>query len=109
MTPDDLKTKDSAASHREELLSLGQMKPGETGTIVSVGNTPAALKSDHSVERRAELTRRLMHMGFVEGATFEIALQAPFSRDPIAVRVRGALIALRRNEADLIRVKRGLK
>lgn len=46
-----------------------------------------------------ELERRLIEMGFVEGADIELLHQGPFGRDPIAVRVDGATVALRRREA----------
>jgi ferrous iron transport protein A len=39
----------------------------------------------------------------------ELVHQAPFGGDPVAVRVRGALIALRRNEANLIEVASELR
>ena len=51
-----------------------------------------------------ELCHRLMEMGFIPGAEIEIVHEAPFFKDPMIVRVRGALIALRRAEASLIRV-----
>lgn len=50
------------------------------------------------------LTQRLLEMGFLEGSWVEIAHEAPFGGDPLAVRVRGTLVALRRQEADVIEV-----
>lgn len=47
-------------------------------------------------------TRRLLEMGFVEGARVEVLHEAPFGGDPMAVRVRGALLALRRREAHCV-------
>ena len=52
----------------------------------------------------AELERRLLEMGFIEGACVEIRHQGLFRRDPIAVRVNGATMALRRREAMAIHV-----
>ena len=52
----------------------------------------------------AELERRLLELGFVEGARVEILHQGLFGRDPIAVRVDGATIALRRREAGAVLV-----
>jgi ferrous iron transport protein A len=51
-----------------------------------------------------ELERRLLEMGFVEGATVEIRHQGLFGRDPIAVRVAATTIALRRAEARAVLV-----
>jgi ferrous iron transport protein A len=46
-----------------------------------------------------ELERRLIELGFVEGAAVELLHQGLFGRDPIAVRVATTTIALRRREA----------
>jgi ferrous iron transport protein A len=51
-----------------------------------------------------EMERRLLEMGFVEGAVVEIRNQGLFGRDPIAVRVNDATVALRRAVANAIRV-----
>lgn len=53
----------------------------------------------------AELESRLIEIGFVEGARVEILHQGAFGRDPIAVRVNDATIALRRREAMAILVR----
>ena len=53
---------------------------------------------------RAELERRLLELGFVEGADVELLHQGLFGGDPIAVRVADATIALRRREAMAIMV-----
>ena len=52
----------------------------------------------------AELERRLLELGFVEGATVEILHEGPVGRDPIAVRVNDSTIALRRREAMAVMV-----
>lgn len=46
-----------------------------------------------------ELERRLIELGFVEGAPVELLHQGLFGGDPIAVRVAATTIALRRREA----------
>jgi ferrous iron transport protein A len=74
---------------------LGELNPGAHARIVSVGKNQAC---------DADLTRRLLEMGLLEGAEVEVLHQAPFGGDPIAVRVRGSVIALRRNEANTIEV-----
>jgi ferrous iron transport protein A len=71
---------------------LGELKKGQSGSIVRVGG-----------ER--ELLARLLEMGLLEGSRVELVHEAPFGGDPVAVRVRGALIALRRNEANLVEVE----
>lgn len=51
-----------------------------------------------------ELERRLIELGFVEGADVELLHQGLFGGDPIAVRVANTTIALRRREAMAILV-----
>jgi ferrous iron transport protein A len=46
------------------------------------------------------LALRLMQLGFLEGSEVELVEEAPFTRDPIVVKVRGTLIAIRRSEAQ---------
>ena len=81
------------------ITTLGRLPPGSEGIILSVGSP------GQSEVQNSELIRRLLQMGLVEGEAFELAFDAPWSRDPIAVKVRGAIIALRRSEADLIQVQ----
>ena len=52
-----------------------------------------------------ELERRLVEMGFVEGARVEILHEGTIKRDPIAVRVDNITIALRRSEAMAVVVE----
>ena len=47
----------------------------------------------------AEIERRLLELGIVEGADVQVLHEGPIGRDPIAVRVNGTTIALRRREA----------
>ena len=49
-----------------------------------------------------ELERRLLELGFIEGADVTVLHEGPVGRDPLAVRVNGATIALRRREAMAI-------
>ena len=78
---------------------LGELKPGDHGRIISIETTGAEGVNG------TELASRLMEMGLLEGSEITLVHQAPFSGDPIAVRVRGALIALRRAEANLVWVE----
>jgi ferrous iron transport protein A len=51
-----------------------------------------------------EIESRLLELGFVEGAEIKILHEGPIGRDPIAVRINGTTIALRRREAMAILV-----
>jgi DtxR family Mn-dependent transcriptional regulator len=49
--------------------------------------------------------RRMLDLGILPGTTIEAVLRSP-SGDPTAYRIRDALIALRREQADLVRITR---
>ncbi|MDR3440940.1 FeoA family protein [Telmatospirillum sp.] len=53
----------------------------------------------------SEMERRLLEMGFVEGAALEILHDGPIQHDPIAVRVDDITIAVRRADANAILVR----
>ena len=78
---------------------LGLAQRGFRGHIDAIEVTA----SDSGVSD-VELERRLLELGFVEGATVEILHEGPVGRDPIAVRVNDCTIALRRREAMAILV-----
>ena len=80
---------------------LGAAPAGRPGVIVRVNGTLA----DAGVLGAEELERRLLELGFVEGARVEIVEQGLFGRDPIAVKLDDMRVALRRREARAIEVK----
>lgn len=55
--------------------------------------------------KNADMIIRLREIGFAEGDKVQPLHAAGFSRDPICVRINGALIALRRSEARMIEVQ----
>jgi len=71
---------------------LSGLHPGERARVL--GLTPAC--------RGAE-RRRLLDLGFVAGTPVEVEMVSP-AGDPTAYRVRGTVIALRREQAGLIRI-----
>jgi ferrous iron transport protein A len=66
--------------------------------------------SDHQIGTIAavkvggDLGRRIRDMGLVPGTEIKIQGRAPLY-DPVALRVRGATLTLRNNEADFIEVE----
>jgi ferrous iron transport protein A len=82
---------------------LGSVQLGFKGRISAI---QSANGSDHSVSRSdrpvEDLESRLIELGFVEGAAVEVLHEGLLGRDPIAVRVDGVTIALRRREAMAI-------
>lgn len=80
-----------------EPKALGTLSPGAGGTLASF---------DKSLEQNgSDMIDRLREMGFAEGLRVEFLHQSLFGKDPIAVRVGGMTVALRRKEANLIKVK----
>lgn len=75
-----------------EEKSLSQLQRGERAKVL--GLAPAC--------RGAE-RRRLLDLGFVAGTPVEIEIASPLG-DPVGYRVRGTVIALRREQAGLIRI-----
>ena len=86
-------------NHESQVKRLGELLKGQSGTIVSVGS--GELLTDHGVDA---ITKRLLNLGFIEGSHIEVLHEAPLGGDPIAVMVSGAIVALRRHEANYISV-----
>jgi ferrous iron transport protein A len=57
-----------------------------------------------AIKVTGNLGRRIREMGLVPGTEIKIQGRAPLY-DPVALRVRGATITLRNNEADYIEVE----
>jgi len=83
----------------EQRVPLGLARRGFQGRIdaITAADAPSGIPA-------AELERRLLELGFVEGALIEILHEGLVGRDPIAVRVNDSTIALRRREAMAILV-----
>ena len=77
----------------DQPIRLGQLSKGQGGYICHIEGPEATV-------------RRLLELGMVEEAFVEIVHEAPFGGDPVAVRVRGGLLALRRQEASCVRVRK---
>ncbi len=86
-----------------EVFRLSEAARGDAGVIVSVGVDGD--DTDHGVSR-PELERRLLEMGFVEGARVEVLHEGFIGRDPIAVQLDDMRVALRRREAAYILVRK---
>ena len=79
-----------AGERQKAQCSLESLPPGVAGRVVSVSGSGA-------------VARRLMEMGVVPGARVCVIRTAPLG-DPIEIRVRNYHLALRRSEAQTIRV-----
>lgn len=94
-----LMTTDSKAAP----FPLGQANKGFRGTIVAVGGREPS-QTPMQDDFNEELERRLLEIGFVEGAIVEVLHEGLIGGDPIALRVDDMNVALRRREANAILV-----
>ncbi len=76
-------------------MRLTDLAIGDTATITAIRG-------------RGAFRRRLLELGIVPGTPVSRTGQAPLG-DPITYRVRGAVIALRRDEADTVVVEAALR
>ena len=85
---------------QDAVSPLGLAERGFKGVIHSIdtGSVTFSLPA-------FEIERRLIELGFIEGAEVCILHEGPIRRDPIAVRVNGATVALRRSEAMAILIR----
>jgi DtxR family Mn-dependent transcriptional regulator len=74
-------------------IPLNTLQPGEQGQVVAL-----------SPRLRGADRRRMMDLGILPGTTIDVEMTSP-SGDPTAYLVRGALIALRAEQAQLIQVE----
>lgn len=82
-----------------DTIKLSQARRGDRGVIVQVGD------NRHYDEHALELERRLLELGFVEGARIELLHEGLLGRDPIAMKVDDMRVALRRHEAERLTVR----
>jgi len=82
-----------------DIIKLSQARRGDRGVITQVGD------HRHHKEHEVELERRLLELGFVEGARVELLHEGLFGRDPIAMKVDDMRVALRRHEAASLTIR----
>ena len=76
-----------------ETCSLNTLGTGCRGFVVSVGGD-------------SDLRRRLLEMGFCNGANVEVIRRAPLG-DPIEFRLRGYHLSLRNEQAKCVQISMG--
>ncbi len=84
------------------LTALGDLRRGARGHVIQVGCGLAGCAPGTDAE---ELERRLLEIGFVEGASFEIVHEGLIGHDPIAIKLDDLTVALRRKEAVAVLVR----
>ena len=90
---------DPSIPEATETTPLGLARRGFRGRVTAI-----MVDGDHLGVSAIEIERRLLEFGIVEGASVQILHEGPIGRDPIAVRVNGTTIALRRREAMAVMV-----
>lgn len=80
--------------HLGEFRKLSSLGVGEKGKIIGIAKS-----------LRGQQRRRLMDLGLVPGTLIETELES-MTGDPIAYRIRGTTIALRKNQADKIYIEK---
>lgn len=77
----------------QNMKTLNNLKPGQSGVVASI-TAEGALK------------RHFLDMGITKGVVVTMERIAPFG-DPVAVRLRGYSLSLRREEAKKIVLEEG--
>lgn len=70
------------------MKTLASLKPGQSGIV-------------HNITAEGAVKQRFLDMGITRGVQIRLERRAPFG-DPIAVRLRGYSLSLRRDEAKKI-------
>lgn len=79
-------------------LILSQVAKNHKGRIIGFGLNKASNENDIMI-------KRLRDIGFEEDCIIEVTNSGPFGADPLAVKIDGTTIALRRSEASLIKIQ----
>lgn len=69
---------------------LSELKEGQSGTVLYIETTGG-------------MRRRLLDLGVIEGTTIDCVHKSP-SGNPVAYKIRGALIALRTDVSQNIKI-----
>lgn len=86
------------------LLPEGESADGPVQTLADTRPGEAARVTGISPACQGSQRRRLLDLGVVRGTEIEAAFSSA-AGDPLAYRIRGALIALRREQAEWIRIE----
>jgi ferrous iron transport protein A len=81
------------------MMTLDALAAGQSGTVIHLA------PGDAHGGAGADVSRRLMELGFVPGERIRMLKRGMPGGDPLAVRVGDSTFALRRFEASLISIK----
>lgn len=74
-----------------QIITLDHLQVGKSGKVIKLNNT-------------GTIRRRLLDLGLVPGTIIKAELSSPF-HDPIAYKIRNALVAIRKNDSKNIIVE----
>lgn len=75
-----------------QTMTLDQLQPGETGMVIKI----------HATDK---VKRRFLDLGIIPDTKIEVLYESPF-KEPKAYFIRGATIALRKEDARMIEITR---
>lgn len=75
----------------ESYVGLNHIKPGEHGVV-------------HALNAQGSMRRRLLDIGLIENTEVECLGRSP-AGDPSAYLIRGAVIAIRSEDGEMIRMR----
>lgn len=81
---------EGAMSEKPEIKRLSELSAGQSGRV-------------HDFLEESDTCARLEEMGLTPGEVIEVIRFAPLG-DPVEIKIRGYLLSLRREEADLIQI-----
>lgn len=76
----------------EQRVSLDQLRPKESGIVLKINATD-------------KIKRRFLDLGIIPSTEIQVLYESPF-HDPKAYLIRGAVIALRKEDAAMIEVQK---
>lgn len=74
-----------------QIITLSELQVGRIGKIIKLNNT-------------GSIRRRLLDLGFIPGTIIQAQLSSPF-HDPIAYKIKNALVAIRKSDSKNIIVE----
>ncbi len=76
-----------------DTLTLDKLKTGSNARIIAI------------CEGEDSLEAKLREIGFAEGDEVELLARGPIGGQPLSVRLNRTIIALRKNEASLVKIE----
>jgi len=76
---------------KSDCYNLTHLKEGQSGIVTKITTT-------------GDMRRRFLDLGIIEGTVIKCIQKSPYG-DPTAYNIRGALIALRRDDSQTIQIE----